>query len=90
MKREEILNVVNNIAKNEIHDKSTFKQLSNEEQSLIETGIDSFDFIMVYMKLGEHFGIADKDFKEKLPDANPSLNVLIDFILEYSDKSVVA
>lgn len=90
MKREDVLNTINEIAESEIHDKSAFQQLINEKQMLTDTGIDSFDFIMLYMKLGEHFGIANKDFKEKLPEGDPSVNILIDFILECSVESVAS
>jgi len=87
MTREEVIKIINKITKDEIHDQSTFKMITSEAQTLTETGIDSFDFIMLYMKLGEHFGISNKDFKEKLPAGDPTLQVLIDFILDNSTES---
>lgn len=88
MQRTEILQTINKIAESEIHDKSTFQELTDEKQTLTNTGIDSFDFIMLYMKLSEHFSIDNKDFKDKLPEGDPSLDVLIDFILECSPEPV--
>jgi len=89
MTRQKVLQTINEIAESEIHDKSTFKKLESEEQTLTQTGIDSFDFIMLYMKLGEHFGIDNKEFKEKLPEGDPQLSTLIDFILECSPELAI-
>lgn len=84
MTRTEVLDTVNQIAKDEIHDQSLFHMITNETQTLSETGIDSFDFIMLYLKVGERFEISNKDFKEKLDSGDPTLETFINFILEYS------
>jgi len=73
MNRQEIMNKINEIAKAEMHDKTAFNELTSEEDKLTDTGVDSFDFIMLYMKLGEYFNIDNKDFKNKLPEGNPTL-----------------
>lgn len=88
MNRQEIMTIINQIAENEIHDKSVFKKLTSEQEHLTDTGIDSFDFIMLYMKLGEEFNIPNKDFKDKLTDNDPTLEALIDFISEYTSAVV--
>ena len=36
------------------------------------------------MKLGEEFNIENKVFKDKLPEGDPRLETLIDFLEEYS------
>lgn len=87
MSRQEIMNKINQIALAEMHDKAAYNELVSEEDRLSDTGIDSFDFIMFYMKLGEQFGIDNKYFKEKLPDSNPTAQVLIDFIEAHSSKA---
>lgn len=81
--RKEILKVINSLIEAEIHDKSTFNELKNEEALLGEAGLDSFDFIMLFLKIGEAYGIKDKVFKDKLTDPNPTMKTIIDFILEH-------
>ncbi len=80
MTRKEIMEKINEIAKVEMHDKTAFKELTSEQQTLSETGIDSFDFIMLYMKLGEYFNIENKVFKDELPDGDPILETVINFL----------
>ncbi|MDR0580414.1 MAG: hypothetical protein LBG21_07430 [Campylobacteraceae bacterium] len=80
--RQEILAVINYLIKEEIYDKSNFKELTSEDSELKDTGLDSFDFIMVFLKLGEIYGINDKVFKEKLTDPNPNIKIIIDFLIE--------
>jgi len=87
MSRQEIMNKINQIAQAEMHDKAAYHELKNEQDRLSDTGIDSFDFIMLYMKLGEQFGIDNKYFKEGLSDSNPTMNVLIDFIEAHLNKA---
>lgn len=81
--REEILNVINHFIELEIHDKSQFNKLDNEDALLGDAGLDSFDFIMVFLKIGEVYGIKDKVFKDKLTDPNPTVGTIIDFLLEH-------
>lgn len=78
--RTTILKKLNEIAKNEIHDKSTFVEMTSEESKISETGIDSFDFIMFFMKLGEEFKIDSKVFKDELEESDPSVKTIIDII----------
>ncbi len=82
-KRSEILQIINTIAKNEIHDKSAFKELVSEENFVSEAGIDSFDFIMLYMKLGEIYKINSKLFKDYLGDGDPKVGLVIDLIEQH-------
>lgn len=81
--REEILKVINYLIEAEIHDKSDFNKLENEDSLLGDAGLDSFDFIMVFLKIGEAYGIKDKVFKDKLTDPNPTIKIIIDFLLEH-------
>lgn len=81
--RKEILKVLNDLIELEIHDKSDFNALENEEYLLGDAGLDSFDFIMIFLKIGEAYGIKDKVFKEKLIDPNPTVGTIIDFLLEH-------
>ncbi len=84
MTRKEFMDTINELAKAEMHDKTAFKELIDEQQILTETGVDSFDFIMLYMKLGEYFNINNKIFKDKLPAGDPTLKTLIDFLEEHA------
>lgn len=86
----EIINKINEIAKAEMHDKAAFKELTSGENKLTDTGIDSFDFIMLYMKLGEEFGIDNKHFKDKLPEGDPTIDVLINFIEENASSVAIS
>jgi acyl carrier protein len=76
--------------KAEMHDKAAFKELTSGENKLTDTGIDSFDFIMLYMKLGEEFGIDNKHFKDKLPEGDPTIDVLINFIEENASSVAIS
>lgn len=85
MERELILSTINGIIENEMHDKSLFVELKDDNDKLSDTGIDSFDFIMVYMKLSEKYKIENKTFKENLSEDNPTVRVLINFIDKYKN-----
>lgn len=79
----EILKVINYFIELEISDKSNYTPLKNEESLIGDSGIDSFDFIMVFLKVGEVYGIDDKLFKEKIGGSNPSVKTIIDFLEEH-------
>lgn len=85
--RTTILTELNKIAKNEIHDKSTFVEMTSEESKISETGIDSFDFIMFFMKLGEEFNVDSKVFKDELEESDPTVKTIIDIIERQSKVS---
>lgn len=82
-KRAEILKVINYFIESEISDKSNYTPLIDESSLIGDSGIDSFDFIMVFLKVGEVYGIDDKVFKEKLGGSNPSIKTIIDFLEEH-------
>ncbi len=82
-KRAEILKVINYFIELEISDKSNYTPLTNEESLIGDSGIDSFDFIIIFLKIGEIYGIDDKVFKEKLNVPNPSIKTIIDFLVEH-------
>lgn len=82
-RKNTIIEKINDIILGEIHDKSEFIKLTNDNQTIAETGIDSFDFIMVYLKIGDEFNIDNNIFKEKLGDENPPLNKLINIIEDF-------
>lgn len=85
----EIINKINEIAKAEMHDKTAFNEITSGQNKLTDTGIDSFDFIMLYMKLGEEFGIDNKHFKDKLPEGDPTIAELTNFIQENATNTVL-
>ena len=84
--RQEILETINEIAASEMHDKSAFNALTDESEQIGKTGIDSFDFIMLFMKISEHYGMDNKIFKNNLTEGNPTAGAVIDLIEEHAMK----
>lgn len=85
---EGLLKLLNFICFNEIGIKENFKELTSVDQFISESGIDSFDFVMLYLFVGEAYGINDGLFREHLPETDITVATLYAFVLEYKTKVV--
>lgn len=85
---ESLLRLLNFICFNEIGMKENFKELTSVEQFISQSGIDSFDFVMLYLFVGEAYGINDGLFREHLPETDITLATLFAFVDEHKTKIV--
>mgnify|MGYP000149594941 CR=1 FL=1 len=85
--KEEVLAVVNGIAERELKlVRKSFTPLTGGRAPLSSMGIDSLEYMVLYMWLGEVYGIDTKTFAivEKLGDA--SSDQLTTFIVKHATK----
>lgn len=81
--KNEFLEFFNIVCKEAINIKTDFKEITDLDALITESGIDSLDFITVFIYIGDIFEISDEDFNKHplLEDKKvPSFNNLIAII----------
>jgi len=71
MNDKETLELLNLIGKEAINIKKDFKAIDDPLQPLTAMGVDSLDFITVFIYIGDIFGISDEEFNTH-PNITPS------------------
>jgi len=79
--RTDILKSINYICMNEMHDERDFNEIKDENAYITSSGIDSFDLVMLYIKLGDFYKVSDEDFKKNLEPGDNKLNDIINLII---------
>jgi|JYMV01.1.fsa_nt_gi hypothetical protein len=68
--RQEQFDIIMVICEEAINIKSDYKLVDDASQALTDTGVDSLDFITVFIYMGDIWGISDDDFNNH-PDISP-------------------
>ena len=82
MNNDDIRVLINLISKSELEviKSPNFKEITKPTSHLSEMGIDSLEYMMLYMHLGELFGIDKERFKDLEVLGDVQLRTITDFL----------
>jgi acyl carrier protein len=64
MTNVELLKLFNIIGIEAIDDKTKFKEITNADLNILDMGLDSLDFITMFIYMGDIFDMPDEDFNK--------------------------
>ena len=82
-KDEDIIKLMNQVALFDMTNNEIFKPLETREDMISKMGLDSFDYVMWYLYIGEEFGIEQATFNEHLTREDLPVSRIIDFINDF-------
>lgn len=80
------LEIINYILRREKLAQDAFVPLVNETQKLSDSGADSLDMMMFYVVMDDVFGIPEEKIEETMPEEEPSVKKIIQFIKKTQTK----
>jgi acyl carrier protein len=88
MNREEVKDLINLISEEELAviNSPNFKRITEETLVLSAMGIDSLEYMMLYMHLGDLFGIDKEAFKNLEVLGDVQLRTAVDFLLQWDTR----
>ena len=88
MNHEELTELINLISKTELEviRSPNFSLIKNPDSLLSEMGIDSLEYMMLYLHIGEICGIKNEDFQLPSMQGDISLKFFIEFINKHKTK----
>jgi acyl carrier protein len=90
MNNDDIRVLINLISKSELEviKSPNFKEITNHTSKLSEMGIDSLEYMMLYMHLGELFGIDKERFKDLEVLGDVQLRTITDFLQQQDTRNL--
>lgn len=64
MDDDEMMKLFNIVGRESINIEKDFKEITNPESSLLAMGLDSLDFITLFIYIGDIFDMPDEDFNK--------------------------
>lgn len=90
MNREELTELINLLAKTELEviRSPDFSPIVDENDALSQMGIASLEYMMMYLHIGELFGIANDKFQLPELQGDILLGKLLDFLNKYDTRKL--
>jgi hypothetical protein len=90
MNREDLTEIINLIAKTELEiiHSPNFSSIVDESDLLSRMGIASLEYMMMYLHIGELFGIANDKFQLSEMQGDIQLSRLLTFIDKYDTRGL--
>ncbi|MBT5490787.1 hypothetical protein HOK00_00300 [bacterium] len=73
------------VIESQLNDSDKVNFSDDLNQTFSQSGLDSFDFVGVFIDISERFGVDDLLIQDKMIETDVSFQEMIDFILEYGE-----